>query len=375
MEPKHLMRMKDAILTHGLIASTFVSAAICTGQTTSPPEVPDVLPPSALELKEPLVNRVSLSYRMGLNIKVDFKKLGGFPRMTDPGPDTGSTYNRAYDNGGYNKVDISGNAGGMTWNWGYENPAAISGDNISLHSSASPNNVSTGNQRDDPQHGFELSYQRELYRKPKWQAGVEVAFAFSPIAVSDNHLLYGDEKRITDTYSLGGIVPPLAPYQGTFEGPGPLISSSPARMRTFITDHAIVYGKRSLDSDIYLFRLGPYAEIPIYKKLSAILSGGLTLAVADSTFSYNESVTINGVGTASRSSSGSQTDFLVGGYVGLALSYAISEKVSAFAGFQYQAAGTAVTDSKLVGNSLSQKEAVIDLGNAMVVTIGATYKF
>jgi hypothetical protein len=365
--------MKNAILRHGLIAGTFVFAAICTGQPTSPPEVPDVGPPS-LELKEPLVNRLSLSYRMGMNIKVDFKKLGGYPRMTDPGPDTGSTYNRGYDNG-YNKLDISGNAGGMTWNWGYQNPGSVSADTISLQSSASANNVSTGNQRDDPQHGFELSYQRELYRKPKWQAGVEAAFAFSPISVSDSQTLYGDVKRITDTYSLGGIVPPLAPYQGTFQGPGPLISSSPDRLRTFITDHAIVYGKRTLDSDIYLFRLGPYAEIPIYKKLSAIISGGLTLAVADSTFSYSESVTINGVGTARRSSSGSQTDFLAGGYVGMALSYAISEKVSAFAGFQYQAAGTAVTDSKLVRNSLSQKEAVIDLGNAMIVTIGATYKF
>src|SRR5262245_46217918 len=67
----------------------------------------------------PRLNRIGLSYRMGLNISAKFKKLGGL-QLSDPGPATGSTYNRTYDNG-YNLVDSSGNNGGTTWNWGYQN--------------------------------------------------------------------------------------------------------------------------------------------------------------------------------------------------------------------------------------------------------------
>src|SRR5215813_4119479 len=62
-------------------------------------------------------NRFGLNYRMGLNISVDFRKLGGLA-LSQPGPATGSAVNRTYDNG-YNRVDSSTNAGGVTWFWGY----------------------------------------------------------------------------------------------------------------------------------------------------------------------------------------------------------------------------------------------------------------
>src|SRR6188768_2236166 len=61
-----------------------------------------------LETKPIAKNRISLSYRMGLNIKADFRRLGGFDAATDPGPDSGAAVDRNYDNG-YNRVDITGN--------------------------------------------------------------------------------------------------------------------------------------------------------------------------------------------------------------------------------------------------------------------------
>jgi len=56
---------------------------------------------------------------MGFNISVQFKNLGGFPALSNPGlPISGVDH--TYDDG-YNLVDISDNAGNLTSNWGYEN--------------------------------------------------------------------------------------------------------------------------------------------------------------------------------------------------------------------------------------------------------------
>ena len=89
-----------------------------------------------VELEEPkpiLLNRIGVGYRMGLNITVDFKKLGGFPAISDPGPALGIA-DRTYDNGSYNRVDISTNAGGLTWFWGYENPGQLQGNALVMES-------------------------------------------------------------------------------------------------------------------------------------------------------------------------------------------------------------------------------------------------
>ena len=82
------------------------------------------------------LNRLSLSYRLGLNITADFRKLGGFARMTDPGPDTGALVDRIYDNG-YNSVDITGNNHqpgfpDTTWNWGFQGGGAVQGSSLVL---------------------------------------------------------------------------------------------------------------------------------------------------------------------------------------------------------------------------------------------------
>src|SRR5436190_316861 len=81
---------------------------------------------SAAHAAETVTNRLSASVRFGLNISAKFRgNVGtvppGAPRTT---PD-GNPYN--YDDG-YVLPDVSGGAGGQTWNWGYDNSASqISG--------------------------------------------------------------------------------------------------------------------------------------------------------------------------------------------------------------------------------------------------------
>ncbi len=370
--------MKILALSQSVIGAMLLVAPPALSQTQ---DSSDSRVGLALESNPPeKLNRIGLSYRMGLNITVDFRKLGGFPPLSDPGPATGSTYNRSYDNGSYNKVDISTNAGGMTWNWGYDSANQIQGNSLIMQSSSSPANAVSNNRENDPQHGLEFSYSRQLYRHKNMRFGLEAALGYALVDASDSHTLHATVNRITDSFAIpGGVnVVPEAPYHGTFEGPGALLSSSPDRTTTIISRDAVVSGERKIDSDVFTLRLGPYAEIPVYKGLSFILSGGLSLVLADTKFSYSETVLLTDTGEVSgpRSGSGSQTDFLVGGYVAGNLSYAVTRDISLFGGVQFQTAGRSVTDTGIRNKqSVTQKESILDLGQAVLLVFGVSYSF
>src|SRR5882672_7958373 len=72
-------------------------------------------------------NRVTLSVRYGFNVSGKFKGIGssfapGAPLAGGRRTPRGDNYN--YDNG-YVLTDISGNAGGQTWYWGYDSASQV----------------------------------------------------------------------------------------------------------------------------------------------------------------------------------------------------------------------------------------------------------
>jgi hypothetical protein len=371
--------MKTRRLCRSLVSAVLLAAPTVRGQAA--PDPTNTLPRAVLEPPPAeKLNQIGLSYRMGLNISVDFKKLGGFPPISDPGPASGSTYNRSYDNGSYNRVDISTNAGGLTWYWGYQSASQVQGNSLVMESSTSQANGVSRDNQNDPQHGLELSYRHQFYRAEHYRLGLEAAFGWTTVDVNDQRTVKNSVNRITDSFSVPGdvFVLPAAPYYGTYAGPGALIGAAPARATSVISQDAIVTGTRQLNSSVFTLRLGPYLEVPIVERLSFLLSGGLTVAAASTKFSYQETVTIADAGlvTGPRSSSGSELDFLVGGYVGGALSYAVTKDVSVFAGAQYQAAGQAITDTHTVnGQSVTQKESILHLGESVLVVFGISYSF
>src|SRR6266853_6557249 len=95
-----------------------------------------VLAIAAAKAEEVATNRFTVSARLGLNISAKFKGLSLAlpPAAPRPTPD-GAAYN--YDDG-YVLTDISGNFGGQTWYWGYDNSARqISGNNVLLSGNSS----------------------------------------------------------------------------------------------------------------------------------------------------------------------------------------------------------------------------------------------
>lgn len=340
-------------------------------------------PAMLLEEKPISKNHLILSYRLGLNITADFRRLGGFPALTDPGPDSGATENRNYDNG-YNRVDITGNNHqpgfpDTTWNWGFQGGDAVQGDSIILRSSSSPANAVSRNNDDGVNHGFEIAYQRELRTEEKWRGGLEAAFGFTTLSISDKRVLHNEVNQIIDTFAVPGgveVIPgyPFGPndsYLGSFAGPGPLLDSSldpGQRVRTVLTEVTTITGRRQLDADIYLFRLGPYVEFPLTKKVSVFLNGGLNIAIGATDFSFTETVAFDNDIRALRMDAGSQTDVLVGGYAGGGVAYSFTDQWRVIAGAQFQTAGRSI-------NEQGGKQSVLDMGETIIVTIGVGYSF
>jgi hypothetical protein len=286
-------------------------------------------------MKERPIQRINVSYRMGLNITADFKKLGGLAALSNPDLHSDANFGgntvRTYDQGGYLGVDSTGNNHGpgeenRTWYYGYNNASANQGTALSLTSSSSPATAVSKNNSDDPQHGFEISYDRELWQKGRWHFGVEGGLGYTHIAVSDSRTLIARVNRVTDTFAVPeGVTLPPAPYEGSYTGPGAVISDQASRETTVVSSSEnTIVGERKLDADVFSLRLGPYAEVPLNDRFSLLFSGGLYLAVGNSKFSFNETVTVAGAGTEVHSGSHSDTDFLVGGYIGGNLDYALT---------------------------------------------------
>lgn len=213
------------------------------------------------------LNRFGVSYRMGFNISARFKNLGGFAAQSNPGPATNGV-DHIYDDG-YNRVDSSTNAANSTWFWGYQNASQLPGnDTLVMNSSSSAAKNTSKNQEEDPQHGLEITYNRQLGRMGECKWGMEAAFGFTDVTIHDNGTLFGNVTRISDAYALGGTIAPGAPYNHGRDpsGSDPLISDVPIRMMNTISRGAVVNGQRKFDSEIYGLRVGPYLEIPLCER-------------------------------------------------------------------------------------------------------------
>ena len=304
-------------------------------------------------------NRFFFGPRFGLNLKADFHSDASYFNAVNPGPATPGA-DHTY-NDGYVLVDSSGNAGGLTWNWGYKNSSQVAGDTMQFHAIQSSSSSSA---TDDPQYGAELIYQRVIGRLPflssgRW--GLEAGFGFTELDLRDNRS--GTVSVTTDTYQLNGVLPPSAGYNGTFSGPGALLGDTP--MRT--TMSAVLTSQQKLSGQLFSIRLGPFAEWKLTDKLSLAASVGLTLAPTTVDYDFSETVTLAS-GTFAASGHSSKTKLLYGPYVGGMLRYAFNKTWGVYVGAQFQN----LTDLE---QSVGGHTARLDPGATVYGTVGASWSF
>lgn len=308
------------------------------------------------------LNRFSLHARFGFNIKARFQSAATGPRTAVGNPTAGVDHN--YDDG-YVRVDRTANNGGVTWYWGYENPAQVVGNTIEFHSLASTGNGQTGDVDSDPQYGAELVYQRQLGTigdDLRW--GLEAGLGWSPISISDRGALPGGVTQITDAYAFApGTTPPAAPYAGSFNGPGFLLFDAPTRSSAPLASSSLG-GSREFDADLFSLRLGPSLEIPLGRHAMLGLSGGLALGQLQADYRWHQTL----AGQDAGSGSGSDSDFLVGVYAGLSCLWAFDQHWSAHLGAQIQSLGE-------YSHSFEGAKVSLDLSQMVWVSVGLGYSF
>ena len=300
-------------------------------------------------------NRFSFGPRFGLNFKANFNN-----NAVNPGPATGGA-NHFY-NDGYVLLDGSGDAGGLTSNWGYPNASQVVGNSMQFHAIQSDASSSPS---DDPQFGAELVYQRVLGSlSPALSGcwGLETGFGFTHIDLRDNQS--GNVSATTDSYSLNGVLPPAAGYNGTPNGPGALLGDTPTRTATpgTLTTHDKLAGQ------LFSFRLGPFVEWHFSSKLSLSGSAGLTLAPTTLDYDFSENASLSGGGNFAASGHACKTELLYGPYVGGTLRYDFDKCLSAFVGAQFQ-------NLTALDMSVNGRSARFDPGAAIYLSAGIGWKF
>jgi hypothetical protein len=318
-------------------------------------------------------DRLTLSLRFGLNIHSSFKGVGG--SLLIPGSaaangqltPNGDLYN--YDDG-YVLTDSTGNFLGLTTYWGYNTAGQYDpvADTIAFHNSTA-SGVESDNTK--PYPGVELTYNHPF---GDWRCvtyGLEAAVNYLRIYFNDNSANGANATTVTTLYQLPGTTPPAAPFQGTFNGsPGgySLLGATPISTSTAIIPGSTLLAEDKFYGDLWGFRLGPYVDFPLTENLSLHLSAGLALGLLYDQASWQESLTIPGVGTASGSGNGSDFRLLWGGYVSLSANYQFDEHWGIEGGVQFEDLGK-------YKHSFGGREADLDLSRSVFVQVGVSYSF
>lgn len=308
-------------------------------------------------------NHFGLDFRVGLNIKAKFSNLGGVPAQPLP-PAAGGVDHNYSD--GFVRVDSSGDRGGVTWNWGYQNASQVSGnDTLAMHTTSTAG--ADLNAKDDPRLGFQINYARDLAHFGSSRWGFKLSVGYTDLKIRDTQPLLGAVTLTTDTFALGGITPPQAPYSGSFSGPGPVIGDSPTRTVSTLPAAAVISGSRQLDIWLYDARFGPYLELPLIKKLSFQIGAGIAAGLIDSMFSFSDATTTSS-GTAQAAGTGQKSEVLAGFYGEAGLAYQFVPQASIFAGGQFEYLGQ-------FNQNVSGREAQLDLRRSAYLLFGLQWNF
>ena len=319
--------------------------------------------------QEYVTNRLTFSGRFGVGMSARFKSIKTPILQSQRTTPDGSKYN--YDDG-YVLSDVSKNAGGKTWNWGYDNSSAqVSGNNVLLSRDTATIPGTTID--DDPSYGGEIVFTRMLERIGHFNLGFEVAANYLNLSLSDSSPHEASLAHTTDAYPFTpGTTPPTAtpgaPYQGSFQGPGFVIGDRPvSSTSTPIPGGATTTGNREFDANVWGFRLGPVVELPVGQKLKLSISGGVVGALIDADVSWNEHV-VSGTSSANLRGSGSDLDMLWGYYIAGNIAYELDERWSIVASAQYQSLNN-------YSHSFGGRLVEGDFNSAWFFTIGVGLKF
>ena len=353
-----------------LLPLSILSATAATGLAGEPISTKDAITqnPAASRL------RFGAAYAPLVGLKTEFGGLGRFNSAFTPGP-LGGGQNYNYDDG-FVRVDSSGNIGDQTSYWSYDNdsqfdPADGGSINLSITNSSGNAGASDDNQAESGIEFFAyydmgaVTFPALKERNATW--GFRGGLHYAHVDTGNSSTLSSKAVTVTDRFDLNGVIPPLAPFTGSFNGPGPLISDSPDRT-TGAGSTAFVDGSRDLDVHLTTLNFGSYLEVPISGKFHMTLEGGVSMGFAAGSYDYQSSTSIDGLGTKSGSGGDSDLSLLPGLYVGMSGIYQLNGSWAIQAAGRYQYLDSLELESN--GSS-----ATLSFDSAFVLSLGALYSF
>lgn len=296
---------------------------------------------------------------VGMNISASFSTKGQF---------NVSSYNPAsgvYDDG-YVRVDQTGNAGGYTGYWGYDNASQLNGTTLTMHSASLFTISGTANIDGGPFPGFEMAYGNDLWYWGRACVGWEAGFGLLPISITDDHPMSASVNQWVYTFDTGSIVVPTAPYQGGSSGTGPLIPDTPTS-ETSQTISGTITGTRTLKVMLYTLRFGPTFSWDWSEYFGMSLGAGPAIGVVSGNYEYDEIITAGGIPATNVGKFGA-TDMVFGGYLNAMLVYHAVDQGDFYAGVQYMPMSDAIFSS---GGRTGQ----LNLHGQLFFSIGLNWPF
>lgn len=264
-------------------------------------------------------------------------RLGAAARFNTKATITGSlpTLNTGQYDDGFVLPDRGGTASAKTWNWGYNNSGQVQGNTLVL--TRLDNLPGFGPQKigiADPNLSGELiaGYEFadfEVGKRRTMRLNFEIGYGFSSAKENLSFAASGTAMQTIDTYGLGGVVPPLPPYAGTFNGPGPLIDLNPSG-HVVNTGTDITTFNGSLDTTMHEFRIGASLSTDLTKRLTVSAGAGYSSIYADARVRYTETRTFPAASTVSTTLA--HRAWLPGIYLEATANYSITDHIGVFLG-------------------------------------------
>ncbi len=233
-----------------------------------------------------------------------------------------------------------------TWNWGYQDASQVQGTTIAYERFDSRPRVGALESGGQSSFGGELRAGFEAFRFEVFDRdvrfGLEAGYSYSSLSASASGSVTGNASYTRGVYSLIGpggtpIIPPTAPYAGTFGGPGPVITLAPVSINT-LTGAGTSTVQFGLDADIHTFKLGPYFELPLSRRWVVGLSFGYCTVLPDSEFTIDEMTSYPGTDIPGSTVKKTirRSDWQPGGYAELRVNFEINRRVGVYVAGEFQ---------------------------------------
>jgi hypothetical protein len=278
--------------------------------------------------------------------------------------------NGIYDDG-YVRVDNTGNAGGLTGYWGYNNASQYDASTRTLlmHSTSAFNAAGASTEESEPQPGFDLAYGGNLWHWAGGRLGWELGFGLVPIQIKGNLNTSATVDLLSRTFHVpDGVDLPGAPYQGGVSGEGePVIQSDPTSQTSQTLTDGTVSGLHTVDVTLYTLRLGPSLYWDLSQRIALSVGAGPAVGVVDGNFKYDDLISAGGVSSHDIGSVNT-TELVYGGYVNATLMYHVQPDADIYVGVEYMPLGN-------VSFSSSGRSSELKLGGQIYLSAGINWPF